>query len=217
MEATKVLQPAHEMTTAQCVMECSGYLCTIANQEYNGEGWQTAQKYRRRNLLTDFLCNVELSGEEFAELCGLIGFQFSETAAAKLAKFTVIAYDWRGETSGEVTADLSAALDKCAGVTLIEKRGYRPQARIYDYLRFHIAAFWRCLVNELRWLCLGVGFVVESKEAPATPTETPRISTGPTETANVSTEGNKEAESRHNRPKPRSWNISKWGADNICL
>lgn len=174
MEA-KVLQPADRMTTAQCVIECSGYLRTIANQEFEGEDWQTAPKLRRQNLLTDFLCNLELSGEEFAELCGLIGFQLSKTTTAKLAKFTVIAYDWQGEANGEATPDILAALDKCEGVTLVEQRGYRPQARTYDLLRFHIAAFWRCLVNELRSLCLGVGLVVYPKEIPATPTETPRI------------------------------------------
>ena len=65
---TKVLQPAHKMTTAQCVIECSGYLRTIASKEFEGEDWQTAPKLRRQNLLTDFLCNLELSGEEFAEL-----------------------------------------------------------------------------------------------------------------------------------------------------
>lgn len=172
---TKVLQPADRMTTAQCVMECSGYLRTIANQEFKGEDWQTAPKYRRRNLLIDFLCNLELSGEEFAELCGLIGFQLSKTTTAKLAKFTVIAYDWQSEANGEATADILAALNKCEGVTLIEQRGYRPQARTYDLLRFHIAAFWRCLVNELRSLCLGVGLVVYPKEIPATSTETPQI------------------------------------------
>lgn len=191
---TKVLQPADRMTTAQCVIECCGYLRTIANQEYEGEDWQTAPKLRRQNLLTDFLCNLELSGEEFAELCGLIGFQLSKTTTAKLAKFTVIAYDWQGEANGEVTADILAALNKCEGVTLIEERGYRPQARTYDYLRFHIAAFWRCLVNELRSLCLGVGLVVYPKEIPAQPTETPRISTGTAEPVNVSVEGEKEAE-----------------------
>lgn len=193
---TKVLQPADRMTTAQCVMECSGYLRTIANQEFEGEDWQTAPKLRRQNLLTDFLCNLELSGEEFAELCGLIGFQLSKTTTAKLAKFTVIAYDWQSEANGEATADILAALDKCEGVTLIEQRGYRPQARTYDLLRFHIAAFWRCLVNELRWLCLGVGLVVYPKEIPTTPTETPRISTEAAETVNVSAEGEKEAETK---------------------
>lgn len=179
---TTVLLPAHEMTTAQCVIECSGYLRTIANQEFEGEDWQTAPKYRRRNLLTDFLACIELTGEEFAELCGLIGFQLSKTTTAKLAKFTVIAYDWQGEATGEATADILAALNKCEGVTLIEQCGYRPQARTYDLLRFHIAAFWRCLVNELRWLCLGVGLVVYPKEIPAQPTETPRISTETAET-----------------------------------
>lgn len=188
MEA-KVLQPADRMTTAQCVIECSGYLRTIANQEFEGEDWQTAPKLRRQNLLTDFLCNIELTGEEFAELCGLIGFQLSKTTTAKLAKFTVIAYDWQSEANGETTPDILAALDKCEGVTLIEERGYRPQARTYDYLRFHIAAFWRCLVNELRSLCLGVGLVVYPKEIPAAPTETPRISTEAAETVNVSAEG----------------------------
>lgn len=191
---TKVLQPADRMTTAQCVIECSGYLRTIANQEYEGEDWQTAPKYRRRNLLTDFLACIELTGEEFAELCGFIGFQLSKTTTAKLAKFTVIAYDWQGEANGEATADILAALDKCEGVTLIEQRGYRPQARTYDYLRFHIAAFWRCLVNELRSLCLNVGLVVYPKEIPATPTETPRISTETAETVNVSAKSEKEAE-----------------------
>lgn len=186
---TKVLQPAHKMTTAQCVIECSGYLRTIASQEFEGEDWQTAPKLRRQNLLTDFLCNLELSGEEFAELCGLIGFQLSKTTTAKLAKFTVIAYDWQSEANGEATADILAALDKCEGVALIEERGYHPQARTYDYLRFHIAAFWRCLVNELRSLCLGVGLVVYPKEIPATPTETPRISTETAEIVNVSVEG----------------------------
>lgn len=194
MEATKVLLPAHEMTTAQCVMECSGYLRTIANQEFEGEDWQTAPKLRRRNLLTDFLGCTELSGEEFAELCGLIGFQLSKTTTAKLAKFTVIAYDWQSEANGEATPDILAALDKCEGVTLIEQRGYRPQARTYDLLRFHIAAFWRCLVNELRSLCLGVGLVVYPKEIPATPTETPRISTETAETVNVLVNGEKETE-----------------------
>lgn len=194
---TKVLQPADRMTTAQCVMECSGYLRTIANQEFEGEDWQTAPKLRRRNLLTDFLCNLELSGEEFAELCGLIGFQLSKTTTAKLAKFTVIAYDWQSEANGEATADVLAALNKCEGVTLIEKRGYHPQARTYDLLRFHIAAFWRCLVNELRSLCLGVGLVVSPKEIAATPTETPRISTETAETVNVSVEEEKEAAERH--------------------
>uniref|UniRef100_A0AAU8AX82 Uncharacterized protein n=1 Tax=Dulem virus 40 TaxID=3145758 RepID=A0AAU8AX82_9CAUD len=172
---TNVLLPAHEMTTAQCVIECSGYLRTIANQEFEGEDWQTAPKYRRRNLLTDFLACIELTGEEFAELCGLIGFQLSKTTTAKLAKFTVIAYDWQGEANGEATADILAALNKCEGVTLIEQCGYRPQARTYDLLRFHIAAFWRCLVNELRSLCLGIGLVVYPKEIPAQATETPRI------------------------------------------
>lgn len=191
MEATKVLLPAHEMTTAQCVIECCGYLRTIANQEFEGEDWQTAPKYRRRNLLTDFLCNLELSGEEFAELCGLIGFQLSKATTAKLAKFTVIAYNWQSEANGEATPDILAALDKCEGVTLIEQRGYRPQARTYDYLRFHIAAFWRCLVNELRSLCLGVGLVVYPKEIPAQPTETPQISMETAETVNVSAEGEK--------------------------
>lgn len=198
---TKVLQPAARMTTAQCVMECSGYLRAIANQEYEGEDWQTAPKYRRRNLLTDFLCNLELSGEEFAELCRLIGFQLSKTTTAKLAKFTVIVYDWQSEANGEATPDILAALDKCEGVTLIEERGYRPQARTYDYLRFHIAAFWRCLVNELRSLCLGVGLVVWPKEIPATPTETPRISTEAAETVNVSVEGEKGAEMAGNAPE----------------
>ena len=198
---TKVLQPAHKMTTAQCVIECSGYLRTIASQEFEGEDWQTAPKLRRQNLLTDFLCNLELSGEEFAELCGLIGFQLSKTTTAKLAKFTVIAYDWQSEANGEATADILAALDKCEGVALIEERGYHPQARTYDYLRFHIAAFWRCLVNELRSLCLGVGLVVYPKEIPATPTETPQISTEAAETANVSAEGEKGAERAENKPK----------------
>lgn len=193
---TKVLQPAHEMTTAQCVIECCGYLRTIANQEYQGEDWQTAPKYRRRNLLTDFLACIELTGEEFAELCGLIGFQLSKTTTAKLAKFTVIAYNWQSEANGEATPDILAALDKCEGVTLIEQRGYRPQARTYDCLRFHIAAFWRCLVNELRSLCLGVGLVVYPKEIPATPTETPQISTETAETVNVSAEGEKGAETK---------------------
>ena len=197
---TKVLQPAHKMTTAQCVIECSGYLRTIASQEFEGEDWQTAPKLRRQNLLTDFLCNLELSGEEFAELCGLIGFQLSKTTTAKLAKFTVIAYDWQSEANGEATADILAALDKCEGVALIEERGYHPQARTYDYLRFHIAAFWRCLVNELRSLCLGVGLVVYPKEIPATPTETPQISTEAAETANVSAEGEKGAERAENKP-----------------
>lgn len=196
MEATKVLQPADRMTTAQCVIECSGYLRTIANQEFEGEDWQTAPKLRRQNLLTDFLCNLELSGEEFAELCGLIGFQLSKATTAKLAKFTVIAYDWQSEANGEVTAEVLAALNKCEGVTLIEERGYRPQARTYDYLRFHIAAFWRCLVNELRSLCLGIGLVVYPKEIPAQAAETPRISTETAETANVSAEGEKEAETK---------------------
>lgn len=197
MEATKVLLPAHEMTTAQCVMECSDYLRTIANQEFEGEDWQTAPKLRRQNLLTDFLCNLELSGKEFAELCGLIGFQLSKTTTAKLAKFTVIAYDWQSEANGEATADILEALDKCEGVTLIEERGYRPQARTYDYLRFHIAAFWRCLVNELRSLCLGIGLVVRPKEIPATPAETPQISTETAETVNVSAEG----ENAENEPQ----------------
>lgn len=199
---TKVLQPAHKMTTAQCVIECSGYLRTIASQEFEGEDWQTAPKLRRQNLLTDFLCNLELSGEEFAELCGLIGFQLSKTTTAKLAKFTVIAYDWQSEANGEATADILAALDKCEGVALIEERGYHPQARTYDYLRFHIAAFWRCLVNELRSLCLGVGLVVYPKEIPATPTETPQISTEAAETANVSAEGEEEAETQEIGRKP---------------
>lgn len=198
---TKVLQPADKMTTAQCVIECSGYLRTIASQEFEGEDWQTAPKLRRQNLLTDFLCNLELSGEEFAELCGLIGFQLSKTTTAKLAKFTVIAYDWQSEANGEATADILAALDKCEGVALIEERGYHPQARTYDYLRFHIAAFWRCLVNELRSLCLGVGLVVYPKEIPATPTETPQISTEAAETVNVSAEGEKGAERAENKPK----------------
>lgn len=190
---TKVLQPADRMTTAQCVIECCGYLRTITNQEYNGEEWETAPKYRRRNLLTDFLACIELSGEEFAELCGLIGFQLSKATAVKLAKFTVIAYDWRSETNGEATADVLATLDKCSGVTLIEKRGYRPQAQTYDLLRFHIAAFWRCLVNELRWLCLGVGLVVGPKEIAATPSGTPQISTGTADITNVSAkDGNTE-------------------------
>lgn len=191
---TKVLQPADRMTTAQCVIECSGYLRTIANQEFEGEDWQTAPKLRRQNLLTDFLCNLELSGEEFAELCGLIGFQLSKTTAAKLAKFTVIAYDWQSEANGEVTAEVLAALNKCEGVTLVEQRGYRPQARTYDLLRFHIAAFWRCLVNKLRSLCLGVGLVVYPKEIPATPTEMPQISTETSETVNVLVNGEKETE-----------------------
>lgn len=191
---TKVLQPADRMTTAQCVIECSGYLRTIANQEFEGEDWQTAPKLRRQNLLTDFLCNIELTGEEFAELCGLIGFQLSKTTTAKLAKFTVIAYDWQSEANGETTADILAALDKCEGVTLIEERGYRPQARTYDLLRFHIAAFWRCLVNELRSLCLNVGLVVYPKEIPAQATETPRISTESAETVNVLVNGEKETE-----------------------
>lgn len=198
---TKVLQPADRMTTAQCVMECSGYLRTIANQEFKGEDWQTAPKYRRRNLLTDFLTCIELSGEEFAELCGLIGFQLSKATTAKLAKFTVIAYDWQSEANGEVTADILAALNKCEGVTLVEQRGYRPQARTYDLLRFHIAAFWRCLVNELRSLCLNVGLVVYPKEMPATSTETPQISTETAETVNVSAEGEKEAQRAENAPK----------------
>lgn len=201
MEATKVLLPAYEMTTAQCVMECSGYLRTIANQEFEGEDWQTAPKLRRQNLLTDFLCNLELSGKEFAELCGLIGFQLSKTTTAKLAKFTVMAYDWQSKTNGEATADVLAALDKCEGVTLIEERGYRPHARTYDCLRFHIAAFWRCLVNELRSLCLGIGLVVRPKEIPATPAETPRISTETAETVNVSMEGEKAAERAENKPR----------------
>lgn len=98
-----------------------------------------------------------------------------------------------------------AALNKCEGVTLIEERGYRPQARTYDYLRFHIAAFWRCLVNELRSLCLGVGLVVYPKEIPATATETPQISTETAETVNVSAEGEKEAE----RPQYRVWRFAK--------
>lgn len=191
---TKVLLPADRMTTAQCVIECCGYLRTIANQKFEGEDWQTAPKLRRQNLLTDFLCNLELSGEEFAELCGLIGFQLSKTTAAKLAKFTVITYDWQSEANGEATADILATLDKCEGVTLIEERGYRPQSRTYDYLRFHIAAFWRCLVNELRSLCLGIGLVVRPKEIPATPAETPQISTETAETANVSVEDEKKAE-----------------------
>lgn len=194
MEATKVLQPADRMTTAQCVIECCGYLRTIANQEFEGEDWQTAPKLRRQNLLTDFLCNLELSGEEFAELCGLIGFQLSKTTTAKLAKFTVIVYDWQSEANGEVTADILAALNKCEGVTLIEERGYHPQTRTYDLLRFHIAAFWRCLVNELRSLCLGVGLVVYPKEIPATSTETPQIPTETAETVNVSAEGEEEAQ-----------------------
>lgn len=197
---TIVLQPADRMTTAQCVMECCGYLRTIANQEYEGEDWQTVPKYRRRNLLTDFLACIELSGEEFAELCGLIGFQLSKTTTAKLAKFTVIAYDWQSEANGEATPDILAALDKCEGVTLIEQRGYRPQARTYDYLRFHIAAFWRCLVNELRSLCLGIGLVVYPKEIPATSTEAPRISKETAETVNVSAEGEKEAQRAKNKP-----------------
>lgn len=191
---TKVLQPADRMTTALCVIECCGYLRAIANQEYQGEDWQTAPKLRRQNLLTDFLCNLELSGEEFAELCGLIGFQLSKTTAAKLAKFTVIAYDWQSEANGEATADILSTLDKCEGVTLIEQRGYRPQARTFDLLRFHIAAFWRCLVNELRSLCLGVGLVVRPKEIPATLSETPQISTETAEAVNVSAEGENTAE-----------------------
>lgn len=202
MEATKVLLPAHEMTTAQCVMECSGYLRKIANQEFEGEDWQTAPKYRRQSLLTDFLCNLELSGEEFAELCGLIGFQLSKTTTAKLAKFTVIAYDWQHEAYGEATADILAALDKCAGVTLIEERGYKPHAWTYDYLRFHIAAFWRCLVNKLRWLYLGVGLVVKPKETPATPTEAPQISTQTAETVNVSAEGENKTGTQEIGRKP---------------
>lgn len=193
---TKVLLPAYEMTTAQCVMECSGYLRTIANQEFEGEDWQTAPKLRRQNLLTDFLCNLELSGKEFAELCGLIGFQLSKTTTAKLAKFTVMAYDWQSKTNGEAAADVLAALDKCEGVTLIEERGYRPHARTYDCLRFHIAAFWRCLVNELRSLCLGIGLVVRPKEIPATPAETPRISKETAETVNVSAGGENAAEKK---------------------
>lgn len=197
---TKVLQPADRMTTAQCVIECSGYLRTIANQEFEGEDWQTAPKYRRRNLLTDFLCNLELSGEEFAELCGLIGFQLSKATTAKLAKFTVIAYDWQSEANGEVTAEVLAALNKCEGVTLIEERGYRPQARTYDYLRFHIAAFWRCLVNELRWLCLGVGLVVYPKEIPAQAAEAPRISTETAETVERTTNTPKPRETARKRP-----------------
>ena len=199
---TKVLQPAHKMTTAQCVIECSGYLRTIASQEFEGEDWQTAPKLRRQNLLTDFLCNLELSGEEFAELCGLIGFQLSKTTTAKLAKFTVIAYDWQSEANGEATADILSALDKCEGVALIEERGYHPQARTYDYLRFHIAAFWRCLVNELRSLCLGVGLVVYPKEIPATPTETPQISTEAAETATVSAEGENAVKTQEIGRKP---------------
>ena len=199
MEAI-VLQPADRMTTAQCVIECCGYLRTIANQEYEGEDWQTAPKLRRQNLLTDFLCNLELSGEEFAELCGLIGFQLSKTTTAKLAKFTVIAYNWQSEASREATPDILAALDKCEGVTLIEQRGYRPQARTYDLLRFHIAAFWRCLVNELRSLCLGVGLVVYPKEIPAQATETPQISTETAETVNVSVEGENEPQAAKYKP-----------------
>lgn len=198
---TKVLQPADRMTTAQCVIECSGYLRAIANQEFEGEDWQTAPKLRRQNLLTDFLCNLELSGEEFAELCGLIGFQLSKTTTAKLAKFTVIAYDWQSEANGEATPDILAALDKCEGVTLIEERGYHPQTRTYDLLRFHIAAFWRCLVNELRSLCLGVGLVVYPKEIPAQATETPLQSTQTAETVNVSAEGEKAAERAENKPE----------------
>lgn len=200
MGATKVLQPADRMTTAQCVIECCGYLRTIANQEYDGEDWQTAPKLRRQNLLTDFLACIELTGEEFAELCGLIGFQLSKTTIAKLAKFTVIAYNWQSEANGEATPDILAALDKCEGVTLIEQRGYRPQARTYDLLRFHIAAFWRCLVNELRSLCLGIGLVVYPKEIPTTPTETPRISTEAAEAVNAA-EGEKGAETHENKPE----------------
>ena len=143
-----------------------------------------------------------MSGEEFAELCGLIGFQISNTTTAKLAKFTVIAYDWQSEANGEATADILAALDKCEGVALIEERGYHPQARTYDYLRFHIAAFWRCLVNELRSLCLGVGLVVYPKEIPATPTETPQISTEAAETANVSAEGENAVKTQEIGRKP---------------
>ena len=217
---TKVLQPADRMTTAQCVIECSGYLRTIANQEFEGEDWQTAPKLRRQNLLTDFLCNLELSGEEFAELCGLIGFQLSKTTTAKLAKFTVIAYDWQSEANREATADILAALNKCEGVTLIEQRGYRPQARTYDYLRFHIAAFWRCLVNELRSLCLGVGLVVYPKEIPATPSETPRILTETAETVNVSAEGEKAAERAENNESAKLLTVIKrheWGATPILF
>lgn len=43
---TKVLQPADRMTTAQCVMECCGYLRTIANQEFEGEDWQTVEHFK---------------------------------------------------------------------------------------------------------------------------------------------------------------------------
>lgn len=180
----------------------------------------TAPKYRRRNLLTDFLGCIELSGEEFAELCGLIGFQLSKATTAKLAKFTVIAYDWQSEANGEVTAEVLAALNKCEGVTLVEQRGYRPQARTYDLLRFHIAAFWRCLVNKLRSLCLGVGLVVYPKEIPATPTETPRISTETAETVNVSAEGEKGAERAENNESAKLLAIIKrheWGATPILF
>lgn len=178
-----LLKPCHEMTTAQCVIECCGYLRTIANQEYNGEEWETAPKYRRQNLITDLLCNIELSGDEFAELCALIGFSIDKVTKQRLSKFMVIAYDYKAETSGTPNAETMATLDKCAGVTLIEERGYHPQGKTFDRIRMMLAGFWHCLLNELRYLCLSVGCVIEPTETADTPAETPRISTKTAETA----------------------------------
>lgn len=196
-----LLKPCHEMTTAQCVIECCGYLRTIANQEYNGEEWETAPKYRRQNLITDLLCNIELSGDEFAELCALIGFSIDKVTKQRLSKFMVIAYDYKAETSGTPNAETMATLDKCAGVTLIEERGYHPQGKTFDRIRMMLAGFWHCLLNELRYLCLSVGCVIEPTETADTPAETPRISTETEQITNQSTNTPKPQETARKLPK----------------
>ena len=152
---TIILQPAYNMTAAECAKECKTYLNKIANQEYNGEDWQIAQKNRRRDLITDLLCDgIGLAGTEFIEVCGLIGFRVTDKTR-KAAENIYISISGRDESG----------FNDFGGLTI--QQNARICSKTKELIKREFIAFWCCLVNELRYLCLGIGAVAEPIEIAA--------------------------------------------------
>ena len=152
---TIILQPDYNMTAAECAKECETYLINIANQEYNGEDWQTEPKNRRRDLITDLLCDeIGITGTEFIELCELIGFHVTDKTR-KAAENIYISISGRDESE----------FNYFGGLTI--QQNARIFSKTKEQIRRECVAFWHCLVNKLRYLCLGIGAVVEPIEIAA--------------------------------------------------
>lgn len=165
--------------------------------------WSNEARNRRNTLIraqfsTDETARHLINGSEWLELFDLLGFSVDKETRKRFTSHL----NWHSFWYADFKPRLSS------------KYAQRIHWYVYNFLF--------CLRNKLqtekdyregKYGSKGQAYFMKIEEQPATPTETPRISTEAAETANVSAEG----QNAENRPQKSRYRISRWSGYKIIV